>query len=246
MTELTVILPTKNSEKFINFFLKSLKEQDFQDFYLFVADGSSKDNTIKILKEYNFNLSIISINDVSAEDGINKCLKVVKTKFFCLFNSDDVLGQKNYISSLVSVLRSGADIAFPNFGSITNNEYKIIDQKNNFKNILYHNTSPDIGWMAKTSVLKDGLFSENYKLATAYLFLLKLYKKSYVFKRDRNVHYFFRIGGNSYKNGILAYLEQKDISLKFGANKFLIYKILIVNLLKFFVKHKLFKFWHKV
>ena len=59
MTELTVILPTKNSEKFINFFLKSLKEQDFQDFYLFVADGSSKDNTIKILKEYNFNLSII-------------------------------------------------------------------------------------------------------------------------------------------------------------------------------------------
>ena len=50
MTELTVILPTKNSEEFINVFLKSLKEQDFQDFYLFVADGSSKDNTINILK----------------------------------------------------------------------------------------------------------------------------------------------------------------------------------------------------
>ena len=50
MTELTVILPTKNSEKFINFFLKSLKEQDFQDFYLFVSDGSSKDNTIKIFR----------------------------------------------------------------------------------------------------------------------------------------------------------------------------------------------------
>ena len=76
MPELTVILPTKNSEKFINFFLKSLKEQDFQDFYLFVADGSSKDNTINILKEYNFNLSIISTNDVSSNDGINKCLKI--------------------------------------------------------------------------------------------------------------------------------------------------------------------------
>ena len=246
MTELTVILPTKNSEKYINIFLTSLEKQDFQDFNLFVADGSSTDNTIKILKEYNFKLSIISKNDVSAEDGINKCLKEVKTKFFCLFNSDDVLGQKNYISALVSALKAGADIAFPNFGSITDNQFKIIDQKNDFKNILYHNTSPDIGWMVKTSVLKDGLFPENYKLASAYLFLLNLYKKGYVFERVRNVHYFFRIGGNSYKNGSLAYLEQKDISLKFGANKFLVYKILIINLFKFFVKHKLFKFWHKV
>ena len=98
MTELTVILPTKNSEEFINVFLKSLKEQDFQDFYLFVADGSSKDNTINILKEYNFNLSIISTNDVSVDDGINKCLKKVETKFFCILCSDDKLGEKNYIS----------------------------------------------------------------------------------------------------------------------------------------------------
>ena len=126
MTELTVILPTKNSEKYINIFLTSLEKQDFQDFNLFVADGSSTDNTIKILKEYNFKLSIISKNDVSAEDGINKCLKEVKTKFFCLFNSDDVLGQKNYISALVSALKAGADIAFPNFGSITDNQFKII------------------------------------------------------------------------------------------------------------------------
>ena len=112
--------------------------------------------------------------------------------------------------------------------------------------MLYHNIAPDIGWMAKTSVLKDGLYPEKYKLANSYFFLLNLYKKSYVFKRNRNVHYFFRIGANSYKNGISAYLEQKDVSLKFGGNKFLIYKILIVNLLKFFVKYKLLKFWHKV
>ena len=198
------------------------------------------------MKEYNFNLSIISTNDASPRDGINKCLKKVETKFFCILMSDDKLGEKNYISQLIYTLNSGADIAVPNFGTIIDNKYKIRDQKNNFSNLPYYNIAPDIGWMAKTSVLKDGLFSENYKLATAYLFLLKLYKKSYVFKRDRNVHYFFRIGGNSYKNGILAYLEQKDVSLKFGANKFLIYKILIVNLLKFFVKHKLLKFWYKV
>ena len=246
MTELTVILPTKNSEKNIKTFLNSLDEQTFKDFYLFVADGSSKDDTLKILKKFNFNLSIISENDLSAEDGINKCLKKVNTKYFCLCNSDDKLGEKNYLSTLISELRRGADIAFPNFGSIRNNKSKIVNQTNDFRSLLYHNTSPDIGWMARTSVLKEGVFSENYKLATAYLFLLKLYKKGYNFKRNTKVHYYFRIGGNSYKNGILAYLEQKDICLQFGANKLLVYIILLNNLFKFIIKHKLLKFWHKI
>ena len=246
MTELTVILPTKNSEKNIDIFLNSLKDQDFQDFYLFIADGSSEDKTLDIIKKYNFKSTIISNSDSSAEDGINKCMRKVETQYFCLLNSDDMLGEKNYLSSLIAELKKGADIAFPNFGSILNNVQKVIIQKDDFTNLIYHNASPDIGWMAKSSVLKEGLFPENYKLASAYFFLLNLYKKGYSFKRNTNVFYFFRIGGNSYKNAILAYTEQKEISLKFGSNKFLVYMILYKNLIKFFIKHKLLKFWNKV
>jgi len=246
MTELTVILPTKNSEKNIDIFLNSLKDQDFQDFYLFIADGSSEDKTLDIIKKYNFKSTIISNSDSSAEDGINKCMRKVETQYFCLLNSDDMLGEKNYLSSLIAELKKGADIAFPNFGSILNNVQKVIIQKDDFTNLIYHNASPDIGWMAKSSVLKEGLFPENYKLASAYFFLLNLYKKGYSFKRNTNVFYFFRIGGNSYKNAILAYTEQKEICLKFGSNKFLVYIILYKNLIKFFIKHKLLKFWNKV
>jgi len=111
---------------------------------------------------------------------------------------------------------------------------------------MYHNMAPDIGWIAKSSVLNEGLFPENYKLATSYFFLLRLYKKGYIFKRNKDVHYYFRIGGNSYKNGFLAYTEQKDISLKFGSNKLLVYIILFRNLIKFFIKHRLLDFWYKV
>ena len=92
--KLTVILPTKNSEKYIKIFLNSLKEQDFQDFILYLADGSSEDNTIEIVKNYNFNLKIISREDNNAEDGMNKCLEKVETNFFCILMSDDKLGQK--------------------------------------------------------------------------------------------------------------------------------------------------------
>lgn len=246
MSNLTVILPTKNSEKNIDILLKSLKEQDFQDFYLYVADGSSKDNTIEIIKKYDFNLSIISTTDISAEDGINKCLRKINTKYFCLLNSDDKLGQKNYLSALLSELKQGADIAFSNFGSLLNNVERIVEQKDDFSSLIYHNIAPDIGWIAKSSVLKEGLFPENYKLATAYLFLLRLYNKGYIFKRHKDVYYYFRIGGNSYKDGFLAYTEQKDISLKFGANKLLVYIILFRNLIKFFIKHRLLGFLNKI
>jgi len=36
------------------------------------------------------------------------------------------------------------------------------------------------------------------------------------------------------------------VSLKFGSNKFKTYLILYKNLIKFFIKHKLLKFWNKV
>ena len=245
MKKLTVILPTKNSEKYIKIFLNSLKEQDFQDFILYLADNSSEDNTIEIVKNYNFNLKIISREDNNAEDGMNKCLEKVETNFFCILMSDDKLGQKNYISELIHTLESGADIAVPNFGTIINNKSKIKDQKKDFTGLPYHNIAPDIGWMGKSSILKEGLFTQKYKLATAYHFLLRLYKKNYIFKRNRNVHYFFRLGGNSF-NGFLAYFEQTKVCMEFGANKLLVYKILVNNLLKYFIKYKLLKFYFKV
>ena len=40
-------------------------------------------------------------------------------------------------------------------------------------------------------------------------------------------------------NGFLAYSELAKVSLEFGANKLLVYKILVSNLLKFFIKYKL-------
>ena len=243
--KLTIILPTKNSEKYINFFLDSLKEQDFQDFIIYLADSSSEDNTVEIVKNYNFNLKIISRKDNNAEDGINKCLEKVETNFFCILMSDDKLGQKNYISELINTLELGADIAVPNFGTIINNKSKIKDQKKDFTSLPYHNIAPDIGWMGKSSILKEGLFTQKYKLATAYHFLLRLYKKNYIFKRNRNVHYFFRLGGNSF-NGFLAYFELTKVSMEFGANKLLAYKILVNNLLKYFIKYKLLKLFYKV
>ena len=119
MIDLSVIIPTYNSEKHIKDCLDSLKNQDYRNFQVLLADGGSTDNTIKIIKKYKFNLKIVSKKDSSPEEGINKGLKKVNTNFFCILMSDDLMYQKNYFSKLIHILKHNkADVAFPNFGSI--------------------------------------------------------------------------------------------------------------------------------
>ena len=243
MVDLTIILPTKNSEKYLRFFLDSLKNQDYQNFELFVADSNSKDNTIEIIKSYNFKLKIISTKDRNAEEGINNCLRRVETKYFGILMSDDVLSAKNYISQLIYTLSNGADVALPNSGNIINNRFIKNEQNHDFTNLLYHNVSPDIGWFARKSVISEGLFTEEFKLATAYHFLLRLQKNKYILRRNKNIYYYFRVGGNSFENAILAYYEQTKISKQFGANIFLVYTIFIINFFKYVIKYKLLKFY---
>ena len=246
--DLTIVLPTKNSGKFISYFLKSLKSQDYKNYVIYIADGGSTDDTLKIINQFNLNYKIISLNDQSAEEGVNKCLKEINTKYFCIFNSDDFIGEKNYLSGLIQTLnKTNSDVVFPNFGSlISESKKKILDQSYSFERILTNNVVPDISWIAKTSVLNEGLYSTDYKVATSYHFLLRLYKKGYKFKRDKNFNYYFRMGGQSYKYCYLGYKECRDIAIVFGGNKIKAYKSFLINSAKFLIKYKLLKFYFGV
>jgi hypothetical protein len=199
---------------------------------------------MSIIKDFKLNYRLISTKDSSAEEGINKCLDQITTEYFCILNSDDYIGENNYFSGLINSLRkTNYDVAFPNFGSlISENNKRILDQSYSFERILYNNIVPDIAWIAKSSVLKEGFYSTEYKVATSYHFLLRLYKKNYKFMRDKSFNYYFRMGGQSYKYGYLGYRECRDIAIIYGANKFKVYKSFFSNAVKFIIKYKVLKF----
>ena len=116
MIELTIVLPTKNSEKYIVYFLDSLKKQDYNDYIIYLADGDSTDKTLSIFESYNFNYKIISKSDDSAEEeSIN--VKKLKQNIFIL-NSDDYIGETNYLSGLISLLKNTDSDVVSNFGSL--------------------------------------------------------------------------------------------------------------------------------
>ena len=52
MTEVSVVIPTKNEEKQIKITLNHLLRQSFEDFEIIVSDGNSEDNTKNVVEEF--------------------------------------------------------------------------------------------------------------------------------------------------------------------------------------------------
>ena len=48
---LSLIIPTKNEEKYLPLLLSSIKEQDFSDYEVIVADADSTDKQLKLQKD---------------------------------------------------------------------------------------------------------------------------------------------------------------------------------------------------
>jgi glycosyltransferase involved in cell wall biosynthesis len=239
---LTIIIPTYNSGKKIQYCLRSINKQTFKDFVIYIADGGSTDHTLEIIKNNLRNFRIISKKDNSCEEGINKCLLKIKTKFFMIIGSDDFIDDEKYIENLIiTINKSNADIVFPDFGIINNNKKKIIKQISDFSYLSYKTIAPGFGWLGKKDIIRSNKFSTKLKVATDYDFFCKLYKKNFIFLREKKSIYYFRIGGNSFNKAYTGFNEVRLIALKNGGPLIKIYTHYFLSVIKFFVKFNILK-----
>lgn len=88
---LTVIVPSYNSETYIEECLKSI-EREAQDGVEFIlVDGASSDQTMAIVRKYaHLFAHVVSERDSGQSDAFNKGFKLAKGKYLTWLNSDDV------------------------------------------------------------------------------------------------------------------------------------------------------------
>lgn len=89
----SIAVPMYNEENGILNTLNSLIEQDYKNLEIIVIDDASKDNSVKIVKEFmkkhkNVKLLVHSKNSGSKAFGVNDALKIAKGEYFAVMDAD--------------------------------------------------------------------------------------------------------------------------------------------------------------
>ena len=102
-TEISVIIPVYNTEKYLRQCLDSVMKQSFQDFELLIVDDGSTDSSGKIIKEYTQKypgrIHPIFQRNQGQSAARNAALKAAKGRYVMFVDSDDYIGE-NYIKTL--------------------------------------------------------------------------------------------------------------------------------------------------
>jgi len=111
VVEVSVVIPTKNEEKYIGKVLDNIYNQSFKDFEVIVSDGNSTDKTnsevkakISKFKKNGIDLTFISTKKKGVAIGRNLGAKKARGKYIYFFDSD-VYPDKEFIRDTLLELK---------------------------------------------------------------------------------------------------------------------------------------------
>ena len=130
---ISVITIAYNSEATIRDTLKSIIQQDYNDFEYIVIDGASTDNTLSIINEYKDKIDkIISEPDKGVSDAFNKGIAHATGDLIVIINSDDYM-LPHALSDIAKEYRNNDEI-------LATNLY-LLDEKHNHQYLLKPSTT---------------------------------------------------------------------------------------------------------
>lgn len=160
MKVLSLVVPTYNVEKYLERCLDSLvfDEKIQKDIEIIIVNDGSKDNSLKIAKEYEkkYPESIIVIDKENGGHGstINAGLKIAKGKYFRVIDSDDWVNIIDFSKFVKDLKKMDEDIILNNYSRELLYSGKSIKFK--YKNLEY-NKHYDLDKF-DYSLLKDDYF----------------------------------------------------------------------------------------
>jgi glycosyltransferase involved in cell wall biosynthesis len=107
--KISIITPSYNQARFIERTIKSVLNQDYNDFEYIIIDGGSTDGTIEILKKYSDKINWKSEKDNGQTNAINKGLKIATGEIVAYLNSDDTY-KTNALSAVADFFQKNHDI----------------------------------------------------------------------------------------------------------------------------------------
>lgn len=103
--KITIVVPCKNEENYINHLLDSLRDQDIEDTRVIIADCST-DNTRQVIKDNSAGLNIEIIEGGPVSIAKNNGAQLVTTPYILFIDADVRFFKNSVIHDAVSLIES--------------------------------------------------------------------------------------------------------------------------------------------
>lgn len=181
--KISIITATYNSGATLRDTMESVLSQDYNDFEHIIVDGSSKDNTLEIIREleprYKGRLKWISEPDKGIYDAMNKGILIATGDVVGLLNSDDFYTSKDILSTVNSEIRESDAV----YGDI-----HYVDPTDISTSVRFYSSASFRRWKMRlgfmpahpsfycrrTVYTRYGLFDTDFKVAADFEQLLRL------------------------------------------------------------------------
>lgn len=105
----SIVTVVYNGEKHLEETIQSVISQDYADYEYIVIDGSSTDNTLKIIEKYKNKIDyFISEPDKGIYDAMNKGYRAAKGAYVYYLNADDCFFNNNTLYFIAKVIEKSA------------------------------------------------------------------------------------------------------------------------------------------
>lgn len=206
----SVIVATKNSEKFIEACIRSAIEQTVKPEIL-VIDGQSSDSTLAILEQFRHKISrIVSEPDSGIYDALNKGVQLASGKFIYILGSDDCLASKDALGQLLSA--GDPDIIYGDVYIKNIKGTAAVFRSLPLNNFKYRMPFSHQGALVKRDLLLQHPFGNSS--ASDYRFLFSMYLSKRHFKGTGTIVACYSLGGYSDKNQLMSTIDRLAINFE--------------------------------
>lgn len=201
MKKISIIVPVYNGEKYLERCIDSVLNQSYKNFEVLFLDDGSKDNSLKILKEYEKKDSRIKVyhhDNVGVAKTRNEGIKRATGEYVTFLDNDDYLDKdflKNYLEKCLNY-----DFIIGGYKRISNKKVflKKILKSNGFSK--YENVAPWGKLIKKQFLIKNKIEFFSYPIGEDIIFNMKMFSKTNNYKIIKNCDYNWFFNDESVSN----------------------------------------------
>lgn len=226
--KVSIILRTKNEERWIKSCLDSINKQNYPNFEVIVVDNESEDKTLERVKKYRVVKKIVNIKDYLPGKALNKGIKNSKGDYLVFISSHCIPVDKFWLTNLVNAIEENNKFAGVygrqepmSFSSPSDKRDLLLvfglDRKVQEKDSFFHNANSII----KRSVWKKFPFSEKTTNIEDRLWAQKVLKKRYkiLYEPKASVFHYHGIhqgGKSTLLNNVVSIIQKTTKNYRTG------------------------------